>query len=241
MVLVLGDTHGRDNWKQAIDKHTPDKVVFLGDYFDSFDIPSGKQLLNFTEIVEYKKTAEIPVVLLIGNHDHHYIKPSDGGIGTERYSGYQYAAAGKIKAELEEHREHLCVAHLDNGFLFTHSGVSPIWLSKNLPGYDMKIIDEQLNELYATDSRRFDFNDSTVNPYGDDVRQGPLWIRPMSLFNSNKGRDRVPYNQMVGHTQVKSIMDTVNNPKMSGFFLVDAMEDGGYVTIEDGVVIPHVL
>jgi hypothetical protein len=36
-------------------------------------------------------------------------------------------------------------------------------------------------------------------------------------------------------------MDTVNNPKMSGFFLIDAMEDGGYATIEDGVVIPHVL
>ncbi len=33
--LVLGDTHGRSNWKLAIHQEQPDRVIFIGDYFDS--------------------------------------------------------------------------------------------------------------------------------------------------------------------------------------------------------------
>ena len=36
--LLLGDIHGRNIWKEIIKKETPDRVVFIGDYFDSFDI-----------------------------------------------------------------------------------------------------------------------------------------------------------------------------------------------------------
>ena len=36
--IVIGDTHGRSNWKLAIHQDKPDRVIFIGDYFDSFDI-----------------------------------------------------------------------------------------------------------------------------------------------------------------------------------------------------------
>ncbi len=70
--LVLGDTHGRSFWKLAVNIEQPDRVIFVGDYFDSFDIGTEEQLNNFLDILEYKKSGGAEVVLLIGNHDHHY-------------------------------------------------------------------------------------------------------------------------------------------------------------------------
>jgi len=41
--IILGDTHGRDLWKQIVEiENDADRIIFLGDYFDSFDIPDYK-------------------------------------------------------------------------------------------------------------------------------------------------------------------------------------------------------
>jgi len=45
--IFLGDTHGRPTWKDIITKENPDRVVFIGDYFDSFDIGGAEQIHNF--------------------------------------------------------------------------------------------------------------------------------------------------------------------------------------------------
>jgi predicted phosphodiesterase len=36
--LIIPDIHGKSVWKQMIEVESPDRIVFLGDYFDSFDI-----------------------------------------------------------------------------------------------------------------------------------------------------------------------------------------------------------
>ena len=38
-LVAIGDVHGRNTWKQIVEQEQPDTVVFVGDYFDSFDIP----------------------------------------------------------------------------------------------------------------------------------------------------------------------------------------------------------
>ena len=45
-ILALGDIHGVDYWKQAIEKEKPDLTIFIGDYNDSRDIPRDKQYRN---------------------------------------------------------------------------------------------------------------------------------------------------------------------------------------------------
>ncbi len=45
--LVLGDTHGRSNWKLAIHQEQPDRVIFIGDYFDSVEFSDVEQIDNF--------------------------------------------------------------------------------------------------------------------------------------------------------------------------------------------------
>ena len=82
--LVLGDTHGRSFWKLITHIEQPDRVIFIGDYFDSFDIKGVDQIQNFKEIIEYKETArtkvgtleekKVEVILLIGNHTLLYMQ-----------------------------------------------------------------------------------------------------------------------------------------------------------------------
>ena len=90
--LVLGDTHGTSFWKLITNIEKPDRVIFIGDYFDSFDIKLDEQLQNFLDIMEYKKSSGVDVICLIGNHDHHYF-PEIGDTGT---SGYQYVGSFQI-------------------------------------------------------------------------------------------------------------------------------------------------
>jgi metallophosphoesterase superfamily enzyme len=41
--VFIGDVHGRDVWKNIIEVEKPNRVVFIGDYFDSFDISPAEQ------------------------------------------------------------------------------------------------------------------------------------------------------------------------------------------------------
>ena len=81
-IIVIGDIHGRDIWKEIV-KQEYDKVIFLGDYLDSYDLPVDKQRQNLIDILEFKANNRDKVELLIGNHDFQYLP----GIN-ETYSGY---------------------------------------------------------------------------------------------------------------------------------------------------------
>ena len=51
-ILILGDIHGRTIWKDIIEKESPDKVIFLGDYVSTHDnISADQQLSNLNNIL----------------------------------------------------------------------------------------------------------------------------------------------------------------------------------------------
>ena len=54
-ILIIPDPHGQDNWKKAVEKFTYDKVVFMGDYFDNYNLKYQGEfaLKNFKEICEF--------------------------------------------------------------------------------------------------------------------------------------------------------------------------------------------
>lgn len=69
--LVIGDVHGRLCWPDIIEKESPDKVVFLGDYVSTHHlISSDQQLSNLEDILNYKEENPDKVVLLRGNHKY---------------------------------------------------------------------------------------------------------------------------------------------------------------------------
>ena len=236
--IILGDIHGRSNWKTILDVHQDiERVIFMGDYFDSFNISGVEQLHNFNEIIRFKEETDKEVIMLIGNHDHHYM---DAG---ETYSGYQASMKWSFQEAIKNNMHHLQIGYILDNILFTHAGVSPIWMDNTFKQWSPDTITEQLNELYKFQPRSFNFSHLSFDPTGDSIEQGPLWIRPRSLMGSNKGDNglRKHFIQVVGHTQVNNIFDsfTASEKAMGGrYYLVDAMEEGGYVVYEDGELKP---
>jgi hypothetical protein len=233
--IILGDTHGRSNWKLAIHQDQPDRVIFIGDYFDSFDIPGVEQIHNFKEIIQYKENnPQIEVALLIGNHDHHYF-PEIGYTGT---SGYQSGIAPSITQVIDENRHHLQMAYGFGDYLFTHAGVSPIFMDQvfGSDGWSKESIVVDLNELFKYKPKAFEFNG--FDGYGDNTTQTPIWIRPGSLMSVNKKHDKglkKDYIQIVGHTQMKQL-DLKGSDKFTGgrYYFIDTMDTSGeYLIVED--------
>ena len=56
-ILIIPDLHGRDMWKQHVLQHenSVDKIIFLGDYLDSFTIDTETMINNLLDIVRYKE------------------------------------------------------------------------------------------------------------------------------------------------------------------------------------------
>lgn len=194
-IIALGDTHGRDCWKRLIpNPNDADKIIFIGDYFDSLDVPFNKQMENFLEILEYKKANPNLVSLLFGNHDYHYYP------GNETYSGYQWHYANQIRQVIKEAflSGLFDMAYQAGALLFSHAGLSETWAKNFNISYDNPALD--LNNLFHNDPSNFRWvHRSIQSGYGDNIYQSPIWIRPPSLMI-----DAIPdIKYVVGHTHTK--------------------------------------
>lgn len=61
-VIAIGDVHGRSFWKLVANTKRFDRLVILGDYFDSFNISAQEQIRNFQEIITFKEAYPEKVV-----------------------------------------------------------------------------------------------------------------------------------------------------------------------------------
>ena len=239
--VVIGDVHGRSLWKLIVNQEQDaDRIVFIGDYFDSFDIKGEEQLNNFLDIIEYKKSSGKEVIMLIGNHDFHYF-PEVGNTGT---SGYQGIFKHQIEPTIDANREHLQMAYQFDEYLFSHAGISSKFLDSVFgnDGWKIETMVEQINELFKYKPLTFNFGNavsikkmSYLDPYGDNEEQSPIWIRPRSLMAANKETLRKQVIQVVGHTQVKKL-DIDGAMKSAGgrYYLIDCQDTTGeYLVIQD--------
>jgi predicted phosphodiesterase len=240
--VIIGDVHGRDQWKQIVaQEKDADRFVFLGDYFDSFDISAVEQMHNFKEIVEFKQTIGEEVIMLIGNHDYHYF-PEMGDSST---SGYQTRMAPSIKQLVDENRKHLQVAHRIGKFVFSHAGISSEWLDDTITDWTEENMVDKINELFkytplSLDYRSFKMFSATewagASGYGNETYQGPMWIRPKALMEANKKTLRKKIIQVVGHTHQNEI-DKEGKATGGRYYFVDVQETSQeYMIITDGQI-----
>jgi predicted MPP superfamily phosphohydrolase len=218
--IIIGDVHGTTHWKDILDFENPNRVIFIGDYFDGYD-NNVNEIQNFKNIIQYKNYNVCEVILLIGNHDHHYF-PEIGYTGTSRYN---LKKATKIEKLVNDNRSSLQIAYQLDNILFTHAGVSKTFMD-SLFGegkWDNRIVATELNNLFRFNPHAFEFDG--VDSHGDDISQTPIWIRPRSLV-----ADAIPnYLQVVGHTQF-------NNIKMhKNICFIDTMQHSREYLIYDGV------
>lgn len=194
-LVIIGDIHGRAIWKKIVkDNPDADKFIFLGDYFDSHEkrYHSSRQLFNFNDILKtQEELGEDKVILLIGNHDYHYLN------NQERYSGYNQMTFFNVHQPLYDayNSGKIKVIHVEDDILFSHAGVSEYWFEEVAAVSELEL----LNDPQTFNHRSLEWNMiAGYDTYGDTKSNSPIWIRPNSLI-SNKLKG---YRQVIGHTWI---------------------------------------
>jgi hypothetical protein len=158
-IIGIGDTHTRDIWKKVVEYHKDaDKFVFFGDYEDPYYDPSEDEILSgVVDIIQFKKDNPDKVVLLIGNHDAHYIWRGE----IEPCSRYDRFLAPTLQKLFNNNLDLFTFAYKVDNHLFTHAGVANSWLSPRLETLklhglndDYSNIDVVLNKLNKTKEGR---------------------------------------------------------------------------------------
>lgn len=237
-LVAIGDIHALTIWKDIIQKEfdpTNTKVVFMGDYFDTYyKVPYEKQILNFNEIAELKSKYPNNVVILFGNHDFHYMP----GIGSNyQCSGYNASARVSVEEALRTNMNNIQPSFTyNNKYLFTHAGVTKTWmeytcnywLRGKIEDISSLSVDEKLEILFRTKPTTFGFSPGNLfDYYGDEICQTPIWVRPKSLR-----KDKIDgYIQIIGHTSTNMI--DINDSVIQ----IDSLEYKNYLVIEDDVLI----
>ena len=224
-IIALGDTHGRKIWKEIVSKESDaDKIIFNGDYFDSRErISPEDQIENFKEILEFKRSNPDKVILIIGNHDFHYMNGVE-----ESYSNFQYHYVNEINVVLEDalSDKSLQICFVYDKYVFTHAGVTNTWCITHGVNRLPEKLQDSINDLFYTNKFPFYFQmGHNYSQSGDDITQSPLWVRLPSLFED--GLDG--YTFVVGHSTLRELTIT---DKMIGIDTLGVT--GEYLVIQDG-------
>jgi hypothetical protein len=98
-------------------------------------------------------------------------------------------------------------------------------------GWKVDSIADQINDMSKYRPKIFLFYGR--DPYGDNLYQTPIWIRPKSLMNVNYDTLRKEVIQVVGHT-VQSQIDIEGKATGGRYYFVDTLPTSGeYLILED--------
>lgn len=208
-ILVIPDVHGRTFWKEAVEKNPNLPVVFLGDYLDPYSaekISEKDALVNFQEILEYKKANMERVTLLLGNHELHYLDME------LEFSRKDTVYASFIHDMLYENLSLFRLVTFAQGdsktFLFSHAGILKPWLNKHFPNVANNVNDvcNALNNKLSDESTITTFiNEALMDVSkvrgGEDEAGSCVWAD----VDEHNGKNGFPSNvyQVFGHSQLK--------------------------------------
>lgn len=118
-ILFVGDTHG--NWEvvqHALDSPYPDRVVFIGDYLDSFNRSIDEQVKTLLLVLNACEDNPEKYIGLMGNHELSYLEEG------MRASGFNTATHGHV-VHLEDRIKRILKPYVwIDDWLASHAGVS---------------------------------------------------------------------------------------------------------------------
>ncbi len=213
-IITVGDIHGRDYWKE-INPDEYDLIIFIGDYVDSFTHSGMQCLENLREIVKFKETYGDKVVLLLGNHDIHYM-----------YTDTQWRGSG-FDSEMLYYYKHIFSNHYYfqyafqiKNFLWTHAGVNKCWFNEYIPKAPLETLAETINDLVINRYVREALFNVGYGRKGSGFG-GPIWGGRIEMY-----RDPLPnFTQIVGHTPVKKIEKEISKDDNSTVYYTDCLKD----------------
>jgi hypothetical protein len=231
-IITIPDLHGKACW-QHVEVELYDKVVFLGDYVDSKgELPEELEIENLRQIIALKQRFPEKVVLLIGNHDQHYLH-----FPSFRASSFNPHIQEELTMLFKSYREEFCYAFQLGNHLWTHAGVSQSWYNEHRTTIEeLKVSDPSLNLAQLLNKM------SILYPYelaevgwvrgGITGHGGILWAD-----RSETSDDYLPnYHQYVGHSKVRTIQFV--GDKTSSIYYLDCLnsEEKYHVQVLDEVL-----
>jgi predicted phosphodiesterase len=200
--IIIPDVHGRDFWRWSVaHRKKKDTVIFLGDYLDPYEnewIFWSDAYKGLLDIIELKRQHPEKVVLLLGNHDLHYLFPGCRG------SRYNESRAEKIRKIFVDNMDRFqMAAECEIGgkrYLFTHAGVNKVWAEKHadLFGPAEEITAETFNSLMFKDEFVKALGDISMFRWGSERAGSMVWA-DVDEFEGSEAR--LPnVTQVFGHT-----------------------------------------
>ena len=238
--IIFGDFHGHfDSLNQIYQDEQPYSVIHLGDYFDNFSSSPREMEEAFTNLLELRKnhlenTKNGDFVLLLGNHDYHYLQ-----YGLEKYSGYNTGYDLWAHQQLQElwntHQLKLVEYDYTSKTLYSHAGITNTWLKENRMD---KVELEYLNSINLF-RLRFTYAGGG-DEYGDSVYSSPIWVRPNSLLSDMyKDEDGIEWTQIVGHTHNTTPVcyypknNRIGNPSSIDWNIINSKEENPILWVMD--------
>jgi len=124
-ICAIGDIHGRDYWRY-IPYQDFDKVIFLGDYCDSFDKSNEDILKSLRDVIKLKNSNMDKFILLLGNHDLQYLFSPQ----KHKCSGYRESMYIELHDLFRSNQDLFKPIHVIDNYIFSHAGICTPWLNK---------------------------------------------------------------------------------------------------------------
>lgn len=220
-IIVIGDIHGSDLWKDIVEAHKDCMFVFLGDYLDPFQYMSSSYLIsNLKQIVELKKSRPGDMVLLLGNHDIHYFVDD-----SPKASRFDYRLFIPANGIFVENSGLFLNAWQTGNLLFTHAGVSHRWFVEDFKGDLDRSVADQLNHPH-------DSQIPSMLQVGEN-RGGPRGKRG-GIFWADKAELTDPLHacvQIVGHNRVDEVTE-LKYENGNSIVFCDCLRNGLYFCVD---------
>lgn len=212
--IIFPDIHGRDFWKSVLCEDCgweTDTYIFLGDFFDPYKfehISVPDAIENFKELLEaigkLRKQGK-EVVVLMGNHDAHYVNwIFDKHVGGVRKSRYYAEQIRTLLTSIPNiiHSIAYEMVVVNKRVLFTHAGVTLDWYNehKNLIG---DLTADNLNKLTYSDGGWLSLCDVSWERGGYDNTGSCIYADLHDHYTKDGDILPIPnYDyQVFGHTQ----------------------------------------
>lgn len=121
-IIAVGDLHGKLDIAKELLQDKEQRIIFIGDYLDSFsgNIEEQQELLEM--VLDAVQTRD-NVSALMGNHELSYLESH------YRASGFSWILASNLgEKNLGLMRKHLDLWIEEDSFLFSHAGMSLNWI-----------------------------------------------------------------------------------------------------------------
>ena len=196
-LIIVGDIHNHSKELERIVDRFPDhKIVQVGDQFDDFgDHPA----IARDTAKSVKRLLERPnYVQLFGNHDMPYC-PRFRRLDCSGFTFEKYDAINSVLTE--EDWKKFKFYHYENGWYFSHAGITKHWFANPLTG---EISPERIDNVISESCQQYDMKLLPYAIYGADYYRGGNQQVGGLVWCDWRSLPLIPnVRQVVGHTPLK--------------------------------------